>query len=529
MTGPRAEESIPDQDSYLDARDVTDGWRSRSRWFWTPANSQGDQIPTTWRQRAMNEVRELPRWWAWIPISVLVIFYVVWFSTESLRMYATYEYPPFDLAIYDQGLWLLSHFHAPFDTIMGRNLFGDHSVFILYLVAPLYRLVPEPQGILILQAVVLGATALPIFAIARKMTGSVVIATTIGTTYLLNPAVQQANLEQFHPESLQVLIFALAIYAAIESRMWLLGVTVALTLLTKEDAAIVVIPLGIWFAVRRQRLAGLVIVGAAMGYALVVNELVIPALLGGPSLYIGRIPFGGVSGFLATLVRRPTQVWDFVRSQGRPFYLWQMGISVGWGFLLAPEFALLALLVLLENILSVDPYMHQIIYHYSMRAVPALAIAVAWAISRQRRRSVRYVVTATTFVCALWSCILWGLAPFSLHPEPIDTAAASQITPALGYLEQVLPANASVSALDYWDSHLDHRTHIYVWPAPFIPSNWGLPSNATATLPPAQSVTYLVLPTHLSPAQNADVFARIRADYRVLRQADDITLYERIK
>ena len=99
----------------------------------------------------------------------------------------------------------------------------------------------------------------------------------------------------------------------------------------------------------------------------------------------------------------------------------------------------------------------------------------------------------------------------------------------MGYLEQVIPANASVSALDYWDSHLDHRTHIYVWPAPFIPSNWGLPSNATATLPPAQSVTYLVLPTHLSPAQNADVFARIRADYRVLRQADDITLYERIK
>jgi len=476
---------------------------------------------------SLFRVRELAGWRAWVPISLLAIAYASWFTWESMRMFAAYAYPPFDLAINDQGLWLLSHFHSPFVTVMGRNLFGDHPSFILLLLVPIYRLFPEPQGILVIQSMVLAVTALPIFAVARRLTGSVAIATTIGAVYLLNPALQQENLEQFHPECLQVLVFALAVYAAVESRAWLLGVTVVLTLLTKEDAAILVVPLGVWVAARRNWRWGLAIVLAGVGYASVVNEMVVPALLGGPSLYTGRIPFGGVSGFFTTLVRQPGQIWSYVRSDGRPFYLWQMGFSMGWAFVVAPELALVVVLVLLENILSLDPYMHQILYHYSMRAVPTLAIGVAWAISRQRRRSWRIALTTSTLICALWSCVLWGLAPFSNHPEPISPTAAAQINPAMTYLERDLPPTASVSALDYYVSHLDHRTHIYVWPAPFIPANWGLPGTATATLPPPASVTYLLLPQHLSVDQNSSIFDHIKSEYRVLRQRDGLVLYIR--
>ena len=186
--------------------------------------------PSTWRQR--------------IPLLVLVALYVGYFSYESLRLYATYNYPPFDLAIFDQGMWLLSHFHAPFVTIMGRNLFGDHTSFNLLLLVPVYRLVPEPQGLLVLQTLAIGAAALPIFALARRATRSVGIATAMAAVYLLSPALQQVNLEQFHPEGLQVLVFTLAIYAAVESRGRLLAVMVLLTLLTKEDAALLVVPLG---------------------------------------------------------------------------------------------------------------------------------------------------------------------------------------------------------------------------------------------------------------------------------------------
>ena len=471
--------------------------------------------PSTWRQR--------------IPLLVLVALYVGYFSYESLRLYATYNYPPFDLAIFDQGMWLLSHFHAPFVTIMGRNLFGDHTSFILLLLVPVYRLVPEPQGLLVLQTLAIGAAALPIFALARRASRSVGIATAMAAVYLLSPALQQVNLEQFHPEGLQVLVFTLAIYAAVESRGRLLAVMVLLTLLTKEDAALLVVPLGLWVAARRDRRWGVYIVVAGVAYAVVANAWVIPAFLGGSTLYAGRIPFGGVSGFLRTLLTRPRQVWQLLHSEGRLFYLWQMGLSAGWLFVLAPEMAALALLAFLENELSVDPYMHQIFYHYSLRIVPVLVVGTAWAIGRRRRRWLRAATTLGTLTCAVVSCVWWGLAPFSRSPEPIDDAAGAAVATAMTHLVTDLPANASVSALYPLVSHIDHRQHIYVWPAPFVPSNWGLPATASQTLPPPFSVTYLILPGRLGAGNDADIFTSISSAYYVRARFGGYVLYERHK
>src|SRR3984957_13696217 len=110
---------------------------------------------------------------------LLVVAYVVWFVHLNLESYYTYGEPPFDLAIFDQGMWLTTHFHVPFVTVMGRNLFGDHTSFVLLLFAPFYRLFPEPQGLLVLQTLLLAGPAVPIYILARKYIKSTVIATTL--------------------------------------------------------------------------------------------------------------------------------------------------------------------------------------------------------------------------------------------------------------------------------------------------------------------------------------------------------------
>ena len=188
-----------------------------------------------------------------IVVILVVGAYVGWFIHLNLVSYYSYGEPPFDLAVFDQGMWLISHFHIPFDTVMGRNLFGDHSSFVLYLFAPFYRLFPEPQGLLVLQTLLLAAPAIPIYVLARKYIKSTVIATSLVATYLLSPLVQQGNLDQFHPEAFQVFFVSVAIYAAIESKSGLLVVMAALMLMVKEDAAVSVVPLGLWVAARRDR------------------------------------------------------------------------------------------------------------------------------------------------------------------------------------------------------------------------------------------------------------------------------------
>jgi len=462
-----------------------------------------------------------------LPVVVLIGLFVVWNFYLGWRLYYGYGYPPFDLAIFDQGLWLITHFHAPFVTVMGRNLFGDHTSFILFVVAPFYRLFPEPQGLLVLQTLMIAGAAVPIYLLARKLIASTWIPTLLVATYLLNPALQQGNMEQFHPEAFQVLIISVAIYAAFESRGVLLGVMVVLALLVKEDAAVLIVPLGAWVMWRRNKAWGLRIIGAAIIWGVIANLMIIPAILGTNNFYASRIPFGGISGFVATLIRRPAQVWSYLRGDARGYYVWQMGFATGWAFLLAPEIAAIALLVIAENVLSNDPYMHQILYHYSLAVVPVLVLGTVFAIAAIKSDRRRNVVTGVVVACAMWSCVLWGLAPFSNGGVYPVWSPGSAVTKTAAAIEQRIPPNAVVAAWYPLVAHLDHRTQIYVWPNPFSAANYGLGTNTGSRLAASSQVRYLVLPVLLTDTNDIATFSAIQSSFHLVESANGLGLYER--
>jgi uncharacterized membrane protein len=463
------------------------------------------------------------------PVVVLISVYVGWFCFLSMKMYYGYGYPPFDLAIFDQGLWLLTHFHTPFVTVMGRNLFGDHTSFILFLVAPFYRLFPEPQGILVLQTLAMAGAAMPIYLLSRKLTKNTVIATLLVATFLLNPALEQGNLQQFHPEAFQVLFISWAIYAAVESRSVLLIVMVALALMVKEDAAILVIPLGVWVLARRDRRLGLGIIAGAVAWASLALGVIIPSLLGKSSLYASDVPFGGVGGFLRTLIRDPGQMINYLRTDGRPYYVWQMGFTTGWAFLFSPEIAAIGVIVVAENVVSTLPYMHQLPYQFSMVLAPIMVMGTAWAIAAQKSVRRRNLVTALTVTCALWSCVLWGFTPFSNNSVTATWDPASSTVRELAALEKQIPPDAVVSAWWPLASHLDHRVQIYLWPTPFKTGNYGLFYNTDGRrLPVADKVQYLVLPSPLTEADAASVFATISSEYRLVDTGGGVALYRKV-
>ena len=464
--------------------------------------------------------------WAFI---ALVVAYVLWFSYLSWKLYYGYGYPPFDLAIFDQGLWLLTHFHIPFVTVMGRNLFGDHTSFILLLFAPFYRLFPEPQGLLGLQVLAIAAAAIPIYLLAQKLIRSTVIATLLAAAFLMNPALEQGNMQQFHPEGLQVLIISIAIYAAIESRGALLAVMVVFALMVKEDAALLVVPLGLWVLWRRDRKWGAWIIAGAIAWTAFALEVIIPSLLGAGSLYSGDIPFGGVTGFFKTLFAHPGTMFSYLRSGTRPFYVWQMGFTTGWGFIVAPEIALIGILLVAENLISLLPYQQQIIYQFSMPLVPVLIMGCVWAISRQSTIIRRNVITGVTVVCAFWSCVLWGFAPFSNQTANSIWPPNSSIVRSYTAIENLIPANAVVSSQYVFLSHFDHRTGIYLWPTPFETGNYGLFNTNGQRLPVASTVQYLVLQVPVTTSEDLSTFQGISKYFKLVKSENGLGLYKRIK
>jgi uncharacterized membrane protein len=463
---------------------------------------------------------------AHLPVAVLIAAYVFRFGLLSVQVHDGYGTPGYDMGIFDQGVWLLSRFHAPFVTVMGRNLFGDHASFILLLAVPLYWLWPHAQALLVLQTCLLAAAAVPIYLLGLRRTRSGLIATTLVAAYLLNPALQNGNLEQFHPEAFLVLSVAVAIYAAVESRPALLTVAVAASLLVKEDAAFLMVPLAVWVYFRRNRAWGIKIAVAALAWTAFAYGVVIASLLGTTSFYANRIPFGGLGGLATTVVAHPVGFWRYARSGDRLFYLWQMGAAFGFAFLIAPELAAVAVLAIGENVLSTFPYMHQILYHYSMPTVVALALGTVFAVGSLSTAFRRYLATTMVFVAAFVSCVFWGLAPFSRQSYPHASPSSPQVL-AVNSLLRLVPANAVVSAYYPYVAHLDHRTRIYEWPNPFRAEYWGLYSQEGQRLPFADQVQYVVLPVGLSDPDR-QVLASISKQYVAVGQQGGVVVYRRL-
>jgi hypothetical protein len=298
-----------------------------------------------------------------------------------------------------------------------------------------------------------------------------------------------------------------------------------LALMVKEDAAVLVVPLGVWVATRRNRRLGLSIITGSVLYAIVANWLIIPSILGAPGIYGGRIPFGGVSGLLSTIFHRPRQFVSYLGSQGRPFYLWQLGATVGFGFLLAPEIAAIGLLLVVENIVSDDGYMHEILYQYSMALAPILVLGTLFAIAQQSTLWRRNAMTIVALVAAIWTGTTWGYAPWSSNHVVNYTVSSTGIQ-GLNTLENQIPPNAVVAAWYPLVSHVDHRAQIYVWPTPFSAANWGVLNDTGQRLAVASQVQYLLLPIPLNSSEDVGVFNHIAKDYRLVQSSGGFGLYE---
>lgn len=471
------------------------------------------------------------RWWHRIPppsapqvlLAGAVLIWTWYFSSRSLNIHHALGTATYDSALYDQGMWLLSRFEAPFVTLMGRNLFGDHTSFILLFLVPLYWIAPGAWIMFTAQSAAIAAGAIPVFLVGRRYLDSEWVALVGAGAYLLHPAVGWTNLENFHPDCFLAVLVGFAIWAAIERRWRTYVVFVALSLLVKEDVSLVIVPLGIWVAVRRDRRIGVLTVVGSLAFMFVAMFVVMRSLIGVPTRNSWRIPFGGVRGLIDTTVTNPTALVRHLRSDGRPWYLVQMTAPFAWLFARLPDVALISALVLFTNVLSTFWYQYQIDYHYSLVAVPALAIGTVYAIGAMRshvveRRGRRVVVPARAIavgllaVASLTAAYLWAPLPWgrtSLFYGDRDSIYASNARPLL---EQI-PDDAVVSANYRLTPHLAYRDEIYQFPVPFRVVLYGPDTSLEGTRldDRAERVDYVMIPV--------DQDSRLQVDWAGIEDA----------
>lgn len=419
----------------------------------------------TMRQAAASPDRRRPLS-AVLPLGLALIAAAA-YAAISIYRHDHFASNAYDLGVQDQTVWGYSRLQMIPNTVeMIPNLLGDHFHPILMVIAPLYRIWDDVRVLLVVQAVLLAAAAIPIFWWARQRLG-LIPAIAFEAAYLTFWGVFSGVIFDFHHIAFAVPAVSFGLYAVLTNRNRLFWAMLALGLLTRENIALTFAAIGVYIAVvqHRWRLGAAVITVSAAWFAVLI-EFVMPAIAGAPYGHWTYDALGtGPGSALLHIIRHPLSSLRLLVDNSAKLKLLG-GLLGAWLFLpvLSP-LALVAIPTLLERLWSSNPALWSASFQYSLVIAPILAFAAVDGLARlQNRFSLprwrgRVGVGVSLAVLAAGLILSFGVVgPFDEVGTYISSRQVSDIQACL----TVIPADAGVSASTQLLPHLSHRHQIYL-------------------------------------------------------------------
>ena len=285
------------------------------------------------RPRAVIAWARERRWLPLVSVVSAALAYAVYFSIHTLNTHYRIETSVYDLGVENNVVWHAAHWGPLFRTTpLGPPMthLGYHQTYFSYVIAIVYRLAPRPETLLVIQAVMLGFAAVPLFFLAKRRLGPWV-ACLISTSYLLYAPLHGSNLYDFHYQPLGVFFFWLTLYLLEERRDRWAALSVLLTLSVREDMSALLAVIGAYLVIGGERpRAGLLVAAIGTVYFVVLKFLIMPQFLRGESAYInqyaGLLPRGesGFAGVLKTAFGNPGFTLGTVLEKDKIVYVLQI-------------------------------------------------------------------------------------------------------------------------------------------------------------------------------------------------------------
>ena len=450
------------------------------------------------------------------------------YAAVGLLRHATYRSTGFDLGIFDQAVWQLGRLDAPASSIKDLpSIFGDHFSPILVALAPLGACDCGPAPLIVVQALLIAASVVPIVLFARPRLGSGG-ALLLGVGYGLFCGIQSAVAFDFHEVAFAPLLIAWAALFADRGHWRRALLCVLALLLVKEDLAFLVLAFGAWFGLQRRPREALVCLGAGALWYWGVTKQVIPHFAGGkPFSYWSYEQLGPTPGeALRHALTHPLQTLKlFVTPAEKVKTLAVLFGAFGFLPLLSIELVLAAPL-LAERMFSSNAKYWTLQDHYSLTIAPVLAIGAARALplavgvigtrwEAAGRRPLARMTCAAIAAIGVASCAGFALGDLA-QPGSYEVPAARRGAAAA---VDLIPASASVAATNHLVPHVSERETVVLFG------------------PRTPRVRYVVAqtgdpdPTAIFPfetvAEQDAALRRLRGDYRLIRAAGGVQVWRR--
>lgn len=493
----------------------------------------------------------------------LVLVYSAYFSLITILRYRTFFYPGMDLAENAQGMLLLSRMGDMFSSFRGMHYFGDHLWLLIVLLIPIYKLAPYIETLLVLQSIALAIGAIPLAILTYRKTRQTWMAAVLAGAWVLCPALQNMNLEAYHPEVFATPLLMWAIERADAEKWRAYFILIALAVLAKEDVSLTVFGLGLYMFLAKNRRVGAFTMGFAVVWFVISMKVLLP--------YFNNYGFfrnqGGhwFSAWWANIFN-PKYYMDVFGGQQARQYALHLLAPVGFLALLAPEVLLGLLPSFVVNVMSGNPYLASIDYHYNNQTLPFLYAAVAIGLgrlvlskgrafavnitsqaegadeisARQVKLPVpRYVgpqlarVLAVVLLFASFAGnIAYSQVPVHLwaarvveHRNLLQNSPANRDFPEIQAIADASP-KLNISISYGMMAQLSYRDNIYMFPNPFQASLWGVNGE---NLPDPNIIDMLILDVNLVDGTNLELLNSLvdSGKFRVTKRKGQFLVLEK--
>ena len=234
-------------------------------------------------------------------LAVCGLGFVILFSTLTILQYHVGEFGYADSGFVAEALWntlhgrfMYAHGFAP------PMLLADHFSPIWLALIPFYAIYPAHETLMVISALVIAATTVPLFFLARWEWKDNGAALCLAVAFLLYPAAQHEVSSfsfGFQAEVVALPFLAWACYCMRRHQWGRLCFALLLVLCCKETLSAVVFGVGICvFLIEGQKKIGTAIMAGAVVWLLGMTKVILPWLKGGEGEYYQLTQFYGHLG-----------------------------------------------------------------------------------------------------------------------------------------------------------------------------------------------------------------------------------------
>ncbi len=420
-------------------------------------------------------------------VVVLGLAYGIFMSICTVRWHHMMGTATFDLGINNNLIYGGLHGKFNQSTVIfpddPAKYIANHVKLGLYLFLPIYAVFPRPETLLIIQSVILGLGAIPLFLFARRRLPEW-IASVLAIAYLCYYPMHGANFTEMNLVPLAAPFIMGLVWAADTERYKTAWVLFFVCLIMREDIPLPLAILGFFFVLSGYRPRfGLAIFSISASWFIILRFKIMTDAGSWwfPNMYedLWALPYKGFGGVIHTLITNPTFVLKHIFVEKKLWYI--LHLMTPLLFLPARRFYLWAAFIpgaiITLLVTSYDPplmFSFQYVMHWGPYLFMAAALAIA-AIGRDAERisgkgharqaaaalSVGFVSLALTYNYGAFpqrdGSLAAGYHKIRFHMTPEDRQKLAD----LRVVAAMIPKSATVATTERIGAHLSSRLGFY--------------------------------------------------------------------